>query len=88
MGIIYRLPKFVVTSTELWGIYGGMNLKEMFKEIRTEAPRDRIKVSLYISESIFTEFREACDDLAPSKVVERFMLRSVQENGEAHENIQ
>lgn len=48
-----------------------MDFKKITDRLRGEA--DRVRMSLYLSQSIYKEFKEACGDISPSKVIEELM---------------
>lgn len=54
-----------------------MDAKKTIEKLRGET--DRIRVSLYLSQSILTEFKEACGDVSPSRVMEELMKEFVQD---------
>ena len=46
--------------------------KKYLQKLRGEDAK-RGRVTLYLDKDIYEKFRKACDDIAPSKVVELFM---------------
>ena len=48
-----------------------MDAMKMLKKLRGEA--DRFRTSLYLSKSIMEEFKEACEGISPSRVIEDLM---------------
>lgn len=48
-----------------------MDAKKTIEKLRGES--DRIRCSLYLSESLMSDFKEACMDVSPSKVMEVLM---------------
>jgi hypothetical protein len=48
-----------------------MDAKKTIEKLRGET--DRARVSLYLSQSILNEFKEACSGISPSKVMEELM---------------
>lgn len=54
-----------------------MDAKKTIEKLRGES--DRARVSLYLSQSIFADFREVCGDVSPSKVIEELMREFVED---------
>jgi hypothetical protein len=52
-----------------------MDAKKTIEKLRGEA--DRKRISLYLSESIYEEFRQSCGEVSPSKVIEELMREFV-----------
>jgi hypothetical protein len=48
-----------------------INAKKTIKKLKGEV--DRKRMSLYLSESIFTKFKAACENIPPSRVMEELM---------------
>ena len=46
--------------------------KKYLEKLRGEEI-ERGRVTLYLNKALFEKFRKACEDVAPSKVVEQFM---------------
>jgi hypothetical protein len=54
-----------------------MDSKKTLEKLKGES--DRLRVSLYLSQSILAEFKEACQGISPSKVMEELMKEFVQD---------
>jgi hypothetical protein len=54
-----------------------MDAKKTIEKLRGEA--DRTRLSLYISQAIYADFKKACGQLSPSKVVEELMREFVED---------
>lgn len=54
-----------------------MNAKKTIEKLRGEA--DRARMSLYLSQTIFQEFKRACGDVSPSRVMEELMKEFVED---------
>jgi DNA-binding MarR family transcriptional regulator len=54
-----------------------MDAKKTIEKLRGEA--DRKRISLYLSESIYEEFRQSCGEVSPSKVIEELMKEFVED---------
>lgn len=48
-----------------------MDAKKTIKKLKGEA--DRIRVSLYLSQSLLKDFKQVCGDISPSRVIEELM---------------
>ena len=48
-----------------------MDVKKIKEKLRGDS--DRIRTSLYLSQSILSDFKKACYPIAPSKVMEELM---------------
>jgi len=55
-----------------------MDTEEIKKRLKGES--DRIRMSLYLSRSIFAEFKDACKDLSPSRVIEELIKDFTESN--------
>ena len=53
---------------ELMKVEGKKILQKLFKE-----KSDRQKVTVYLSRSVFDEFKKSCGDIAASQVIEELM---------------
>jgi hypothetical protein len=58
-------------------------LKNIVEETKREACSDRKRVSLYLSASAMNDFKRACGEAPPSKVLERLMRLFSESNGSA-----
>lgn len=56
--------------------YCGMDAKKTIAKLRGES--DRIRTSLYLSQSILADFKDVCGDVSPSKVMEELMKQFVE----------
>jgi hypothetical protein len=63
-----------------------MDIKDFINAIKSEATNDRCKISLYVSESVFNDFRIRCGDVAPSRVLEWIMKESIKKSPQEHES--
>jgi hypothetical protein len=52
-----------------------MDAKKTIEKLRGES--DRMRMSLYISQSIYEDFRKACGEVSPSRVMEELMREFV-----------
>ena len=52
-----------------------MDANKTLKRLRGE--RDRVSHSVYVSTQILTEFKEACGEISPSRVLEELMREFV-----------
>lgn len=50
-----------------------IDAKEILDEL-AKGPGDRKRVSLYLSESVLSDFRKACGQVPPSQVMEKLMV--------------
>jgi hypothetical protein len=48
-----------------------INAKKTIQKLKGETDRERY--SLYLSHSIYAAFKEACEDIPPSRVIEELM---------------
>lgn len=55
-----------------------MDAKKTIEKLRGEA--DRQRMSLYLSQSTFKEFKELCAPLSASKVIEELMRQFIDES--------
>ena len=53
-----------------------MDAKKTIAKLKGEA--DRARMSLYLSQSIFKDFKEVCGDIAPSRVIEELMKEFIE----------
>jgi hypothetical protein len=53
-----------------------MDARKTIEKLKGEA--DRTRMSLYLSQSIFNEFKTACGEVAPSRVIEELMKEFVE----------
>jgi hypothetical protein len=56
-------------------------IDQVFKDLKREENSKRKRTSLYLAGDLYEEFRLACGDIPPSKVIERLM-RLVVEQGD------
>ena len=54
-----------------------MSAREILEKLRGEA--DRVRTSLYLSKSLMEEFKDACDGMTPSRVMEELMRKFISE---------
>lgn len=48
-----------------------VDAKKTIQKLKGET--DRTRLSLYLSQSIYAKFKEACEDVPPSRVIEELM---------------
>jgi hypothetical protein len=53
-----------------------MDARKTIEKLKGEA--DRTRMSLYLSQSIFNEFKSSCGDVAPSRVIEELMKEFIE----------
>ena len=54
-----------------------MDARKTIEKLKGES--DRKTMSIYLSESVFEDFKKACGDLAPSRVLEELMKEFVED---------
>lgn len=54
-----------------------MDAKKTIEKLKGEA--DRVSTTLYLSKSTYSEFKAACGDISPSRVLEELMKEFVQD---------
>lgn len=53
-----------------------INAKKTIQKLKGET--DRTRMSLYLSQSIFSKFKEACEEIPPSRVIEELMKEFIE----------
>jgi hypothetical protein len=54
-----------------------MDAKKTIAKLKGEA--DRTRMSVYLSQSIFNDFKQACGNVSPSRVLEELMREFVED---------
>jgi hypothetical protein len=55
-----------------------MDTKKIKERLKGES--DRIRMSLYLSSSVFSDFKDTCGELSPSRVIEELMKEFIESN--------
>lgn len=56
-----------------------VEINEILKDLRRDECSKRQRTSLYLAEDLYKEFRLACGEVPPSKVIERLMRAVVEQ---------
>ena len=48
-------------------------MSKIVEEVKLESASDRNRVTLYLSKSVYREFRKCCGDVAVSRVIEKML---------------
>ena len=57
-----------------------INAKKTIQKLKGET--DRTRLSLYLSQSVYAAFKEACEDIPPSRVIEELMKDFINSHNE------
>jgi hypothetical protein len=68
-------------ATATLGISNPVNrdLKKLLNVLKTEGLSDRTKKTIYVSASVFEDFRKLCGDVAASRVLEEWMRQALED---------
>ena len=54
-----------------------LNALEILENIKKVEKSDRKPVNMYLSHKLWSQFKAACDDVAPSKVIEELLTQFI-----------